>query len=151
MGHAKSDLMDRLDDVSRGSPAVRGETSWRHVLHLERKPGRGMRKTTETRAWNQGTPALICWLLLFSAFWSAPSLPLSGRSSDVPVLAESLPLPVSTVPGGNDGLQEPSDPDAEPAARIETTSAVLPVIATRFVEEIQCPGFASVPEKPPQV
>jgi hypothetical protein len=109
-----------------------------------------MLRTITTRTLTKGAAALVGWLVLLSACSSSFIVPEFGRTGEIPVVTESQPLPVSTVPTGEEVLREPSDPEAEPLIRVWTTFTDPPILAACFVAQTPCPGFPTVLEKPPR-
>ncbi len=110
-----------------------------------------MRRNGTTWTWDKGATLFVPWVVLFSVFVGLPASPRALPINDVPLLVEACSMPVSTVPGSGEPLPEPSDPDAEPSMRIGTTSSLPPMTVKSFVVELRCPGFAPLPEKPPQI
>ena len=101
--------------------------------------------------WDRGVAVLIPWILLLAIFVNAPTTPQANRISDLPMLSESSPMPVSTLPGDGEQVSEPSDPDAEPGVESLQHFAHPLRLVRFFSAEQKHPGFAPLLEKPPQV
>lgn len=109
-----------------------------------------MRRMNTARRLNKGAAMLFGGLVFLSACVNAHTSEEYVHSARILAQSEAPPTPIPTVPCGENAVQEPSDPDAEPVTGAWTTSEFSPMNASILLENLKRPGYVAVLEKPPQ-